>query len=181
MSEESAHHKHAGHGHAGHKHAEPKHAEPEDDEVKREEVGGAEHKHASHARKERDFEEDEEGNVRVEQVEDDDDTLTAAIAYLLMPVTGFLLYLIEKEDRFVRFHAAQSTITGIILVVCWAGFGILAVGLAFIPIVGWILGILLALGLMAACFVFWVFLMYKAYSGDKFKIPFIGELAEKKI
>ena len=181
MSEESAHHKHAGHGHGGHKHAERKHDEPGEDEVKREELEDAERKHASHARDEGEPDEEDEGALRVEQLDDDDDTLTAAIAYLLMPVTGFLLYLIEKEDRFVRFHAAQSTIAGIILVVIWVGFGILAVGLAFIPIVGWIIGILLALGLMAACFVFWVFLMYKAYSGDKFKIPFIGDLAEKKI
>ncbi|MCA9390548.1 hypothetical protein KC571_04030 [candidate division WWE3 bacterium] len=86
--------------------------------------------------------------------------MNAALTYFLGWITGIVFLFTEKDDAFIRFHAAQSTIV----------FGVLTV-LSFIPIIqiftGWI-GLIL-----------WVFLMYKAYSGEKYSLPTVGELAEQ--
>lgn len=77
-------------------------------------------------------------------------------------VSGLIFFLIEKENKFVRFHALQSMIT----------FGALFI-LLFIPIIG----------ILAAIthFVLWILMMIKAYSGVKFKLPLVGDIAEKNI
>lgn len=86
----------------------------------------------------------------------------AALAYVLGWITGIIFLIVEK-DSFVRFHAAQSVVT----------FGILTVIVLipflwfFIPIV-WIVG-----------FVLWLVLIYKAYQGEEFKLPWVGNLAKK--
>ena len=66
--------------------------------------------------------------------------VAGALAYLLGPITGILFLVIEKENRFVRFHAMQSTV----LCVAWI---IVSFGLTFltaVPVLGWIVGILLS-------------------------------------
>lgn len=89
----------------------------------------------------------------------------AALAYVLGWLTGIVFLMIEK-DSFVRFHAMQSIIT----------FGILTI-LALLPVVGWILSPLV----MIVGFVLWLVLIYKAYQGEKFKLPVIGDFAEKQL
>jgi uncharacterized membrane protein len=46
----------------------------------------------------------------------------------------------------------------------------------FIPIIGWIINIFIGL----AMFILWIVLMYKAYHGEKFKLPIVGDFAEKQ-
>ncbi|MFC1709437.1 DUF4870 domain-containing protein [Candidatus Omnitrophota bacterium] len=91
------------------------------------------------------------------------------LCYLLGWVTGLIFLLIEKENKYVKFHALQSI----------AVFGILSVAmivLPFIPILGWIVMLIVPI----LSFVLWIVLMVKAYQGECFKIPFAGEFAEKK-
>lgn len=88
----------------------------------------------------------------------------AALSYVLWWLTGIIFLLIEK-DKFVRFHAMQSIIT----------FGGLTI-LMFIPIFGWILSpILWIIG-----FILWLVLIFKAYQGEEFKLPIVGEFAQKQ-
>lgn len=89
----------------------------------------------------------------------------AALSYVLGWLTGIIFLLIEK-DPFVRFHAMQSIIT----------FGLLTL-LSFVPIIGWILSPLV----MIVGFVLWLVLIYKAYQGEEFKLPVIGDFAEKQL
>jgi len=89
------------------------------------------------------------------------------LCYLFMWVTGLIFLLIEKENQFVRFHAIQSIALNVVL---W----VLYVILWFIPIIGWIINIFLAIGI----FILWIVCMYKAYKGEKFKLPVIGNFAE---
>ncbi|MEA1958315.1 MAG: DUF4870 domain-containing protein [Chloroflexota bacterium] len=97
------------------------------------------------------------------------------LCYVLGWITGLVFFLIEKDDDFVRFHAKQSIIV----------FGALSVVnfllyiLWLIPVVGWIFGALLASLVWVFALVLWVILMIKAYQGEKFKLPLIGDLAEK--
>jgi len=89
----------------------------------------------------------------------------AALSYVLGWLTGIIFLLIEK-DPFVRFHAMQSIIT----------FGILTL-LSFVPIIGWILSPLV----MIVGFILWLVLIFKAYQGEEFKLPVIGEFAKKQL
>ncbi|ABR54760.1 protein of unknown function UPF0132 [Methanococcus vannielii SB] len=92
----------------------------------------------------------------------------AVLAYLLGFVSGGILLVIEKESSFVKFHAMQSIIVS-------AAIFVLSIVLAFIPIIGWLLGLLL----MPASLIIWFFCMFKAYKGEMYKLPVIGDMAEK--
>ncbi len=92
--------------------------------------------------------------------------LEGAFAYLLGPISGIVLLLLER-DHFVRFHAMQSTITFISL---WILAGISR----FVPFVGWIVSGLVNIVAIAL----WIVGMYKAYNGEYYKFPIFGDLAE---
>jgi uncharacterized membrane protein len=98
------------------------------------------------------------------------ENLMGAAAYLLGFVTGIIFLVIEKESKFVRFHAMQSTIL-------FAGVFILSIALGFIPILGWLVGLILSF----ASFVFWIVCMWKAFQGEMYKVPYVGEIAEKQL
>jgi uncharacterized membrane protein len=94
--------------------------------------------------------------------------IAALLAYLLGFISGLIFLLIEKKNKFVRFHAMQSIITfGAIFVGQWA--------LTFFPILGLLLSGLLSIFGVGL----WVVLMVKAYQGEKFKLPWAGDIAEK--
>jgi uncharacterized membrane protein len=90
------------------------------------------------------------------------------LCYLFAWITGLIFLLIEKESKFVRFHAIQSIATYVV-------FFVVYIVLWFIPIIGWIINIFLAI----AMFILWILLMYKAYQGKMFKLPIVGKFAEK--
>jgi len=96
--------------------------------------------------------------------------LAGALTYVLGPITGILFLVLEKESKFVRFHAMQSTITFVALFV-------ISLVLGMIPILGW----LMLLPFQLLVLVLWVFLMFKAFKGEKYKLPTIGDLAERQV
>jgi uncharacterized membrane protein len=91
-----------------------------------------------------------------------DPNVAGLLCYVLGWVSGLLFFFLEKENKFVRFHAIQSIVTfGVITVV--------VVVINFIPVVGWILAAIL-----------WIVLMIKAYQGQRFNLPWAGSFAEKQ-
>ncbi|ASJ11115.1 hypothetical protein A3L12_07290 [Thermococcus sp. P6] len=97
-----------------------------------------------------------------------EENVEGLLAYLLGWLTGIILLVLEKESDFARFHAMQSTIT-------FLGITVLSYIFAIIPIIGWILADLLwLLGL-----ILWILGMLKAYSGERYKFPIVGDLAEE--
>ena len=94
------------------------------------------------------------------------------LCYVLTLITGILFLVLEpyNRDPFVRFHAFQA------IFFCVAAM-VLSIAVAIIPWVGWILSPFLMLGLM----VLWVVLMFQAYQNKKWKLPVIGDLAEKQV
>jgi len=90
------------------------------------------------------------------------------LAYLLGVITGIIFYLIEKDNKFVRFHAMQS-------IVVFGAIFVLTTVLGFIPVIGWAL--LPIIGLISL--ILWIVLMIKAYQGEYFKLPIAGDIAEK--
>lgn len=97
-----------------------------------------------------------------------EENIAALLSYVLGWITGLIFYLIEKDSKFVKFHAMQSIITfAALMIVSWI--------LAFIPVIGGIISLLLSV----LALVLWIILMIKAYQGEKFKLPIAGDLAEK--
>lgn len=105
--------------------------------------------------------------------------LAGALAYLVMPLTGLVFFVIEKESRFVRFHAAQSIVVGLGLVAANIVLAVLGGILGAVPFVGWIFAGLLSLVFGLACFAFWLLLMYRAFQGQEWEVPFAAEYARK--
>ena len=94
--------------------------------------------------------------------------LAALLSYVAGIITGIIFYLLEKENKYVRFHAMQSILT-------FGFFFTLNIVLGFIPVVGW--SFLPLVGVVQL--VLWIILMIKAYQGEWFKLPIIGDIAEK--
>jgi len=105
--------------------------------------------------------------------------LAAALAYVLTIITGIIFYVIEKENKYVRFHAMQAILFGAAWIILWIVLGIVMTALSFVPVLGWIIAAVVYLALGLGGFILWLFLMYKAYQGEKFKLPIVGDMAEK--
>jgi uncharacterized membrane protein len=96
----------------------------------------------------------------------------AAASYLVGFVTGLIVLTAEKKNRFVRFHAMQSTIFFAIAV----GLQILLKVISFGPF-GFLLFLFVVFPVSA---VVWLLMMYKAYQGDEYKLPIVGEWAAER-
>ncbi len=96
-----------------------------------------------------------------------EENVEALLAYLLGWITGIIFLLLEKESRFVRFHAMQS-------IIVFLSITLLQAILPIIPFIGGLFSMLL--GVLA--FVLWLVLMVKAYQGEYYKLPIAGDLAE---
>jgi uncharacterized membrane protein len=94
-----------------------------------------------------------------------DENVAGFFCYLLGFVTGMVFLIVEKESRFVKFHARQSTIT-------FLGLFVLSFVVGWIPLLG---GLVLILSL-----ILWFILMVKALRGEKYVLPIVGKLAEEK-
>jgi len=105
-----------------------------------------------------------------------DANLAGLLAYVAGFITGIVFLVLEKDSKFVRFHAMQSVMTFIGLFL----LNILFVIIGFIPFIGWILS-LFSLFLVPLALILWIVLMLKAYQGEWFKLPVIGDMAMKQI
>ena len=121
-----------------------------------------------------------------------DPKVAAALSYIW--IVGLIFYFIEKENRFVRFHALQSIIFGIANSVIMTVLAVLAIILTFAfgiggAVVGGGLGMLVQMLVWVVWLIFWLLVLVfliglvlaavRAYQGQKFKLPIIGNLAEK--
>jgi uncharacterized membrane protein len=97
-----------------------------------------------------------------------DENVAGLLCYVLAWISGLVFFLIEKKNKFVRFHALQSIIVfGVLFLAC--------IIIGWIPIIGWVIAWLISV----LAIVLWILLMIKAYQGEKFKLPWAGNLAEK--
>lgn len=99
-----------------------------------------------------------------------DPNVAAALSYSLGWITGLLFFVTEPQNNFVRFHAMQAILV----------FGTACVAFVLclaIPFLGWILSIFVFYGSLAL----WLLLMFKAYQGERFKLPIAGDMAEQRV
>jgi uncharacterized membrane protein len=103
--------------------------------------------------------------------------LAGTLSYLLGFITGILFLVLApyNQDKFVRFHAFQS----IFLSVAWFILNII-VSMMIVVILPWGMSAMLSMLLGLAFLVVWILMMVKAYQGERFKLPVIGDLAEKQ-
>ncbi|HTY45044.1 MAG TPA: DUF4870 domain-containing protein [Patescibacteria group bacterium] len=104
------------------------------------------------------------------------------VAYAAGWVSGLIMFLIEKDNKFVRFHALQSIIVFGALSVL--GFALSLFFQIFIMIHLYFMFqffVLITKLLWLVAVILWIILMVKAYQGDTFKLPVAGDIAEKNI
>lgn len=101
----------------------------------------------------------------------------AAVTYLGFFVTGIIFLYLEpySQDDYVRFHARQSIGFSVLWFAVEIVFGV------FIAVLPHPLGVFLAviLDLINVAFaIFWLFLIYKAYSGERYRIPELADIVD---
>ena len=98
-----------------------------------------------------------------------DENLEGALCYLLGFITGILFLILEKDNKFVRFHAMQSVALFIPLFVIIFVLSSTVVLWILVPLI-WLLELAL-----------WLFMMYKAYNKEMYKLPVVGDFAAKQV
>jgi uncharacterized membrane protein len=103
-----------------------------------------------------------------------DPKVAGLLTYLAGWISGLILYLVEKEHREVRFHAAQSILLSVALLAVWIVLSVLTM----IPVLGLIFGLFgILLGLASVGL--WIYLMIQGYNLKHVRLPVIGEMAER--
>ena len=97
------------------------------------------------------------------------ENIAGLLCYVLGWVTGIIFLILDKENKFVRFHAWQS-------IIVFGAYTVLTIILNWIPVIGWIFSMLLGI----AAFVLWILLIFKAYQGQLYKLPIAGDIAENQ-
>jgi uncharacterized membrane protein len=92
----------------------------------------------------------------------------ATLAYFGGAMTGLVLLAFEKRDPFIRFHAMQSVVTFACVLVAH-------LALSSVPVVG----PPLRLAFLVAVVGLWIALMVKAFQGERYKLPYLGDVAEQ--
>jgi uncharacterized membrane protein len=104
--------------------------------------------------------------------------VAALLAYLFGWVGGLVFFLIEKDSMYVRFHAMQSIFLNGLWIALFIVIQIFIVILAFISsalaLIGTLLYLVVGLGGLGV----WILMMVKAFQGEAYKLPVIGDMAE---
>lgn len=116
-----------------------------------------------------------------------DENIAALLAYVFGWISGLVFFLIEKDSKLVRFHAMQSLMLSVsILVLCivlWiVTFVLILIASQLAEIMGSLVGLvatLIWLVLSVGILIAWVLCLVRAYQGQYFKLPIIGNMAEK--
>lgn len=116
-----------------------------------------------------------------------DENVASLLAYVFGLVSGLIFFLIEKNSRLVRFHGMQSTLLAGVFWIGEVALWILSTIIVLIisqvsGLLGtlvWAVLMLLSFVLGIAALIGWVMCMIKAYQGQYFKLPVLGNFAEK--
>lgn len=99
-----------------------------------------------------------------------DGNLAGLLCYFGFFATGIVFLVVEKQSAFVRFHAMQSTFAFI-------GLFVLHFVALLIPVLGPILKVVVQLATVAL----WIFLMIKAFQGERYRLPVVGDMVEQQL
>ncbi len=109
------------------------------------------------------------------------DNVAGMLAYItIIPAIIFLVVEPYNKNRFIRFHAWQNIFLHAAAIAIWVVLMILTVAASIIPIIGHLIVMLLGFGVWVGFVVVWIILLMKANQGQMYKLPVIGDLAEKQ-
>lgn len=94
----------------------------------------------------------------LEEIKFNDENKTMAILACI-PLIGLILMFVEKDDLFIRYMGAQSTLIGVLQFFSW------------IPVIGWIF--------LPLSWVLIIIAMVKTSKGERFDMPVLSDLALK--
>ena len=94
-----------------------------------------------------------------------DESVAGLFCYMFGFVTGIIFLIVEKESRFVKFHAKQSTIT-------FLGLFVISLLFGWVPVIGTMI--------LIFSLILWLVLMIKALQGKRYLLPIVGKIAEGK-
>lgn len=116
-----------------------------------------------------------------------DENVAALLSYVFGWLSGLIFFLIEKDSRLVRFHAMQSLLFNVLIavvaIVLWIVFFVVFLISTQLPgivsglltLVATLIWVVFGIGIVIA----WVMCLIKAYQRQYFKLPIIGNFAEK--
>ena len=105
-----------------------------------------------------------------------DPKIANLLAYLFSWLGGLIIWLMEKENRFVKWNALQALILGIVQMV---GIIVVSVILGMIPYIGWFFFSWLGYLIAGVCWVLAIVALIMGFSGKTFRIPGIAKLVDK--
>jgi uncharacterized membrane protein len=105
-----------------------------------------------------------------------EENIEALLAYAVFFISGIALLVLEKENKFVHFHALQSTLAFLILF----SLHILLLPLLYIPFLNILIYIVYYV-LDVISVVVWIVCMFRAYKKERYKLPVIGNMIERTL
>ncbi len=120
-----------------------------------------------------------------------DQNVAGLLSYLVGWITGLIFFLVEKDNKFVKFHAMQSILVfgslsalslvvsvlrGILVAIFYRTAGLYLAHTIISGLFG-----LISTVIWLATVVLWILLMIKAYQNETFKVPIFGNIAEKQL
>jgi uncharacterized membrane protein len=110
------------------------------------------------------------------------DNLAAALCYLFGFITGILFLVLApyNQNRNIRFHAFQSIFLNIAWVVFWIVISMVSLMFSFVPFLRLFVATVLQFAVGLGGLILWLYLMFKAYNGEKVVLPIVGPMAEKQ-
>lgn len=139
-----------------------------------------------------DIDTESEPTIAAEETESGlDENVAGALSYLFGLVSGLIFYLIEQDNRAVRFHAAQSMVLSGLLFVAYVALSIVGTivsSILFTSTSTFFVGsiVSLAIGLLwlvltLGTFALWVYLMLRAYQGKTPRVPIAAGIADSLV
>jgi uncharacterized membrane protein len=110
-----------------------------------------------------------------------DSNILAALAYILSMFVALIIYLIEKEDKWLKFHALQAIVFDLVYSAIFFVLMIVSWVIAFATFGLGIFCILPVFALIPIAFIYRIYIAYRAFKGEYFEIPMIGEFVLKHI
>ncbi|WP_435318704.1 DUF4870 domain-containing protein [Haloarchaeobius sp. TZWSO28] len=115
-----------------------------------------------------------------------DENVAGALAYVFGVISGAIVFVLESENEFVRFHAAQSIVLSIAIFV--AAFALTLVNVVLTFAIGGLLGGLISLVLSLVGLVFgfaafgiWVYMLVRTYQGRTIRLPVVSGIADSLV
>jgi uncharacterized membrane protein len=96
--------------------------------------------------------------------------VAAALAYVLGWISGVIVLVLEKENKYVRFHAMQS-------IAVFAPLTIISFAAGYVPVIGGLIGFLVPI----ATLILLIVLIVTALQGKELKLPYVSEWAENQL